>query len=296
MQDGLEFLKTLDAKDIYTKTHISYASIDAILNKSFEKLERINLTGFISILQREYEIDLSDFRIEFEAYLEEHANDKPVRTQIGENFKPQRSNKKWWWVLLLIITIAGALFYATTIDITINKDGTVHEINDSQIDEAKEKLLENKPLQPYLQKNEINVSTVTKVEKSSSLAKEIDIIDTDVVKTIELDAVEISTTVEATTLQLQNEVIVIVPKKKIWIGMIELPGMKKKDHIATQNITIDNTKDWLIVFGHGHVSIEKDNEILEFSKDRKMYFIYESGRLKQIDTDEFKMRNRGMIW
>ncbi len=285
MQQGIEFLRTLNIKDIHAKTHISFANIEAILNKSYEKLERVNLTGFISILQREYELDLSDFQREFEAYAGEHVNEKPVKKRTVN--KPRRSgSKKRWWALLLLIAAGVGFFYTNNFDISVEQNKVIQEVNDSQIEEAKEKIQASEPLQPYLQKHESNSSSISTQEENI----------TETIETVELNATEISKIIEEIAPEVQNEIVTIVPKKKVWIGMIDLSNMKKINRVTSRQIKVDSTKNWLIVFGHGQINIKKDGELLEFSKRGKVYFIYEDGKLKEIKKAEFKKRNQGRTW
>ena len=62
MSEDFEKLKKIGVQRIHEATHISRIHAQAILNCSFEDMTKIQLNGFISILQREYSLDLSDLR------------------------------------------------------------------------------------------------------------------------------------------------------------------------------------------------------------------------------------------
>ena len=69
--DGLQRLKEIGAQKIYEDTHIPVEHIQAILHESFDGLSKIHFIGFISILQREYNIDLSELKNAGVAYYDE---------------------------------------------------------------------------------------------------------------------------------------------------------------------------------------------------------------------------------
>jgi hypothetical protein len=291
MQEGFIFLKTLSIQEIHEKTHISFANIDAILNRSYGKLEKVNLTGFVSILQREYEIDLSDFMAEFEQYSQENVPQKPQRVDTFRIQKTQKSSKKIWWILLLIIVASVAFFYTTKVDVVTPTNRLPQEVNDSQIQEAKEKMQESDILQPYLQKHEVNSSMVSDSEMNASNNIEENLSDMR-----EIDETNISNIIEQIAPKVQNETVLIIPKKKVWIGMIDLETMKKSNRVTARTIKIESSKNWLIVFGHGYVSMDRDGELLNFSKRGKLYFIYKEGKLQEITKAEFKKNNQGKSW
>ncbi|MEA2110638.1 MAG: hypothetical protein U9P71_01185 [Campylobacterota bacterium] len=291
MQSGLEYLKTINIRDIHVKTHISYANIEAILNKSYSKLERVNLTGFISILQREYAVDLSDFLEEFEQYRLENAPAEIEKTNIRLNYKSKKRSKRAGWILLLLLTIALGFFYSSDVMVNLQEYRGGVEVNDSQIDKAKGKLQENDLIQPYLQNSDLNSSTVAEIEENS-----VAVLEENISKVSDLNQTDMNKLIKQIAPEVQNEAVTIIPIKKVWIGMIELPSMKKINRVTMRKVKVDTTKDWLIVFGHAQVTVKKEAELLEFKKRGKIYFIYKDGRLTEITKSEFKEHNRGKLW
>lgn len=62
MSSDLEKLKEIGAQKIFEQTHITKEHIQAILHKSFEGLTKVQFQGFVSILEREYQVDLKDLK------------------------------------------------------------------------------------------------------------------------------------------------------------------------------------------------------------------------------------------
>lgn len=66
--NGLETLNAIGATEIYRRTHISVDEAKALLEKNFDYFNRAKALGFIKILEREYDVDLSDWVAEFEEH------------------------------------------------------------------------------------------------------------------------------------------------------------------------------------------------------------------------------------
>lgn len=62
MSDDFEKLKSIGVQKIHEATHIGRIHIQAMLNENFEEMSNVQLFGFISILEREYALDLSELR------------------------------------------------------------------------------------------------------------------------------------------------------------------------------------------------------------------------------------------
>jgi hypothetical protein len=73
---GLEKLLTIPRQEISEKTYIPLHEIDAILKQDFAIFNTSKAQGFIAILQREYNVDLSQWLEAFHAYEKEHTKKK----------------------------------------------------------------------------------------------------------------------------------------------------------------------------------------------------------------------------
>ena len=63
--DGFNKLQELGSKAITAATHIPIAHVESILNKEFDTFQKPQFFGFLSILEREYKIDLSALKQEY---------------------------------------------------------------------------------------------------------------------------------------------------------------------------------------------------------------------------------------
>ncbi len=115
------------------------------------------------------------------------------------------------------------------------------------------------------------------------------------------DLTVVETPVEAVEIEAVEEPMVvptlsIAPKTKLWMGFIDLETYIREQHLTSDAVSLDTNRSWLMIFGHGHFKVEKDGEVLDFSSDNRLRFIYEDGTLREISRLEFKERNRGENW
>ncbi|MFC3867149.1 hypothetical protein [Helicobacter equorum] len=68
LDEQLEYLKGIGIKEINKTTRLATNKIDDILQKRFDKIEDVRAKGFVSMLEREYGLDLSDWLKEYALY------------------------------------------------------------------------------------------------------------------------------------------------------------------------------------------------------------------------------------
>ena len=110
---GIETLREIGSQKISEQTHIAKKFVEDILNENFDSMNKIQFAGFISILEREYGVDL---HAQSEAYkakfsTSESTTEEPFVVSAQENEK-QSSSKN--------IYIAGGLVAAGIILAVLN--------------------------------------------------------------------------------------------------------------------------------------------------------------------------------
>ena len=143
--DGLEKLQELGCKKIASATHIPVNYVENILNKEFAAFQKPQFFGFISILEREYKIDLSGLKQEFLFSRAEEEMTKEPSIDLAEtnpklfDKKKLLENKK---LIYGVSSVAGALLLIlllSMIDFSSPKEQKI-EINNTAIDQAKKNL------------------------------------------------------------------------------------------------------------------------------------------------------------
>ncbi len=108
-----ELLNMHDLKHISQKTKISKAILESLFEKDFAKLKPIQAIGFISIVEREFDVELGELKKEAEEFYSEH---KEVESSSTSNIyassgKRKSRSKRWLIKLFVLMLIAFATWY-----------------------------------------------------------------------------------------------------------------------------------------------------------------------------------------
>lgn len=264
-----EDLQNLGANVIHEQTHIARSKLELLLNKSFGDLTRVQFMGFISILEREYGIDLSSIRQEYDEFVQTHPD---VVIQKDSVILQAQSRSRQKWVLGGIAAITSLIIIGSLIQgrLSISPSEEVMQLSSANV----EVVDENTTVIPL----EINTTeTMPIVEANITVPKQ------------ELNVTSKSvTTIENATS--------IKPKMKVWIGILDLTTGTKSQKITRDPITLDKSKNTLYMFGHGQLEIVTPDGT-KIIKDRNtVWFTYENGQLKQVNQQEFAVKNNGTVW
>lgn len=257
-----EDLQSLGTEKIHEKTHISRDKLELVLTKSYGDIGRVQFMGFLSILEREYGIDLNDIRVEYTAFWEEHGPATPPKESV---ILQPKSNTKQKWVFAAVVLIA-----------VLMGGGYVLQ-----------NFLSTQPGEELMDLTSLAVEPAPAIESNTTAAEESNV-------TAEAEETEIADA--NTTAVGDDKTVTIRPVYKVWAGMIDLASGAKTQQITGEPIVIDTTKNWLIVLGHGRVEIETPKGKETLKEKETVRFVYENGSLKQLSREEFLVRNGGKTW
>ena len=263
---GLEKLQGIGAHKIFEQTHIAKKFVEDILNKNFSTMSKIQFTGFLSILEREYNIDLHELQEEYikSSSTENVKGEEPfVVSQQNENETKSMNKTAYIFVAILVVGALFMLFKPESKPIDTGMEGPkqVHEepaeneLNNSIIEEAK------------LNLNNLEVQDP-------------------VVHVVKEEMVE----------PVHTSKFVIAPRSKLWIGIVDLETYKRTQKMSANSFELDPDKEWLLVMGHGYVNFEVNGEEKKYKDESKVWFGYENGTLTKLSRSEFKEKNRGKAW
>lgn len=263
MSEDFDRLKKIGVQKIHEKTHIARTHIEAIFNENFEGMGSVQLVGFISILEREYGLDLSDLKSRAREHFksQKSVEDSAKKVKIFAASKKKREST-FTYLFIGLALLFTLLYFASrapqseTIDIKEELTPALSVISDDNNDSA----LDTNSSQEGLMES-------TGVEEE----------------------IEIEPEVKPLSFK-------IVPKTKVWLGYIDLSDYKKRQTTFANELELNATKSWLLSFGHGHINIEINGEVTEFKDPKTVRFSYIDSELKEIGFDEFKRLNRGNGW
>jgi len=272
-RNPLDILKEIGSESIAEKTHIVKQYIDAILDKSFDKINKVQFGGFVSILEREYQLDLTSLREEYRAFdtsETKHNGPHPKEEDIFVS-GASTNRKKRFVAISMVVLLLAIIAIVVFISNELRSNGHI-EINNTEIDKAKETLesVSSVNLEPGSESYEVG-----SVQDKKLMDQESNETQTDAVV---------------------HEDIVLIPRVKIWLGIIDMKTFKRRVEMTAEPIRIDASKEWLIVTGHGRLRVEQGEKEFIYNERDKMLFMVENGIFQQIDKKEFRARNRGRIW
>lgn len=107
-----EILEENSIKAISVKTKISEENLQDLLNSNFDRLKKIKALGFISIIEREYQVDLGALRDEALAYYGEHQEDDGFSVRLPVSEEKKKRSKLFILVVLALLAYASWYFFA----------------------------------------------------------------------------------------------------------------------------------------------------------------------------------------
>ena len=274
MKEGFEKLQELGAQKIHEDTHIARAHVQAVIHESFEDLNRVQFLGFVSILEREYNLDLSELKNSGLLFFDEDTLSTPEKKGVFVLSK-QEKKPTLIYVLLAIVLVGLVTFFVL--------NSTSSESAESSVaPKAKENKIINKVKKDLETKNivELNTSDV----KSS-------IVDLNLTKSEELN-VSKSLPLQATKALKPF----IIKAKKVWIGYIDVKSRKKYQETFRGELALKRDKEWLLILGHAHVKFYVNGKAKTFNSSKNLYMHYKNGTIEKLTLKEFKKLNRGRKW
>ena len=269
MSEALERLKEIGAQKIYEDTHITVEHVQAILYESFEGMNKVQFTGFISILEREYGEDLSSVRSSGIRYFDEKDTSNISMQHTLFNAPDKKKNNIFIYIIVGIILLAAVLFYTTqpTNSVKVEENNSI-AVADSNISKNKS-VIENNS-------SDENIS-VSVVEANST--------------TLAMNTQESLKTDKAVVHTLK-----IVARARVWLGYIDVETNKKYQKTFVGEFDFNPSREWLFYFGHGYVDVIIDGKKEQFDSKYPLRLHYKNGKIEKITAKEFRKLNRGNKW
>jgi len=279
MSDALKKLKDLGAQKIYEDTHIPVGHVQAVLDGNYEGLTRIQFLGFLSILERDYSIDLSEERARATAHYEELNESEPLADDGIFVVPTKPKNFTPFYILFAITVFLAALYY--TLDIANNTN--IANTNAAQTEPFAERTIESSmPMQKQGTAGDVSLemnTTAPSFEETVTQTKE-----------------ENASAAPSSVKETQSQALEILPRSRVWLGYIDVVTNQKKQKTFTDELDLDGDKEWLLLFGHGYVDVIAGGEKQHFSEKNGLRLHYKDGMLEKISLEEFKRLNRGRKW
>lgn len=274
--EALERLRQIGIKKINQDTKISVGVIENILEKRFDKIQKVWIVGFLPIIEREYQIDLSQWMEEYNAYLLENSIQQAASGnayQIKElelDTQKQRYDrnrhvkmkfgKVWQFVVIGILIL---LFLVYKFFIGVEKTSYIDYTNETPVVEKKDQ-------------TQIDVNSYANLAVSEN---------TDSVQEKNVDTQKQQQGIYSS---LEDGMMVIEPKREIWFQIWNLETNVKQDKIIKEpyRFKIPKQKS-IIIFGHKSFKMRYGNEIKDYVGGDSIRFLCENGNIEHIRYSDY---------
>ena len=275
MSEALEQLQKIGAQKIYEQTHIPAEHVQAILHGSFEGFNKVQFIGFISILEREYGLKLQTVKLKGIAYFDDASEEEEVSIFLQQ--KEQKRNRLLYILLFGVVFVVVMLVYflqSNTVPIKENDSNSTLQQVQAKVEEKKVSVPQSSAT---ISVDENRTQSQVQTQTPEKLTQE-------VVQQTQEEPKKVP------------EILVIHTKKPLWIGYIDVQNNIKKQLTIKESFSLDPSKEWLLVLGHGYVSFDIGGDTIKFQKTKGPRLHYKDGKLQEIPLKEFKRLNRGNVW
>ncbi|WP_033766084.1 hypothetical protein [Helicobacter pylori] len=282
LDKNLQILKEVGVAEICKATKIASKNIHSILEKRYESLSRVHARGFIQILEREYKIDLSAWMKEFDkacAFKEgvseeqnqetdpEEKTKNPLKVEIDysinqANTSLSKKSSKWKPFVLVL----GVVVIILAVVIIQNSSS------------LKEERGQESAIKSGTKKNSFNKVNPTEENKPEPTPKPEE-------KPKEQDKQE------KEAIKEDPNTIYIIPKKDIWVEVIDLDEKKNSfQKVFKKNYSLETKNHRLLLrFGHGHLSLKNNHQEQDYNDGKTKRFLYEPVKgLTPINESQYK--------
>ncbi len=282
LDKNLQILKEVGVAEICKATRIASKNIHSILEKRYESLSRVHARGFIQILEREYKIDLSAWMKEFDkacAFKEgvseeqnqetdpEEKTKNPLKVEIDysinqANTSLSKKSSKWKPFVLVL----GVVVIILAVVIIQNSSS------------LKEERGQESAIKSGTKKNSFNKVNPTEENKPEPTPKLEE-------KPKEQDKQE------KEAIKEDPNTIYIIPKKDVWVEVIDLDEKKNSfQKVFKKNYSLETKNHRLLLrFGHGHLSLKNNHQEQEYNDGKTRRFLYEPNKgLTLINEAQYK--------
>ncbi|GAA9659260.1 hypothetical protein HpHCM55_08450 [Helicobacter pylori] len=282
LDKNLQILKEVGVTEICKATKIASKNIHSILEKRYESLSRVHARGFIQILEREYKMDLSAWMKEFdkvcvfkEGVSEEKNQEtdpeetakKPLKVELDysinqANTSLSKKSSKWKPFVLVI----GVIVIVLAVVIIQNSSS------------LKEKRGQENAIKSGTKKNSFNKANPIEENKPEPTLKPEE-------KHKEQDKQE------KEAIREDPNTIYIIPKRDIWVEVIDLDEKKNSfQKVFKKNYSLETKNHRLLLrFGHGHLSLKNNHQEQNYNDSKTRRFLYEPAKgLTLINEAQYK--------
>jgi hypothetical protein len=266
-------------ESISKKTNISTDNLQKLFERDFSALKKVQALGFLSILERDYGLDLSALKQECKDYFSGDEEDLKIAVYQA---KPKGRGKWLFFIFLLLLlgVVASLMVYNYTmqndkkgIQMFLTQEMVLDEVNTS------ENIPEDMVANGTISKDEL------KEVQDESLVFE----DSDSTRIID-DSIN-DNNAEAISTH-----ITITPKYKLWFGIYDMVSGESSHQIVKAPVELEVNQNLLIATSKAAFSIGINDNTTGYKDFKEHYFMLRDGKFSEIKREEFLELNGPKKW
>ena len=257
-----KFFEKHSIEEISQRTKISPISLRFIRNKEFDKIPKAKFFGFINIIEKEFNVDLSELKEEYNL-----SAPKKEETQEIKIEKKEKKNHLLLILAFLLLITGGFILYATlntnkTPDYETNITSTT--IHTPVNTEAKKQ-------------NDLNTSYAYKTNPAISVQENNLTSKTSKKSDIKTDKnIIINTAPQPSKTGNTKYPIDIIPNKMVWFRAINIDTNKTIEYLTSKEKILPKG-NYYIKFGHGEVTINYGNQTITPNSKKIVRILFKDG-------------------
>ncbi len=296
MSEDFEYLRELGIDKIHKDTRIIKHQLEAILNEDFDHINKVQMFGFLSIIEREYHLDLTELKNDAKEHYSKDISDEDTGVFVIASKNKQSSFLYILLILIVFVTVAFFTLDQPSKNVVVSSENKIIEEVKKNINLVKADKKE--PIAPIIEKT---------VARKVLLEKKEELVQKKEVKKVELDF-KVETVKDQMVVEKKKEAVVkvskssqkqsfvLLPKSKVWVGYINITENKKYQKVVKEELIFDIKQEWLLILGHSNVNIVLDGKKIFYKNRKSLRLWYKNGKLKEVSLEEFKKINRGKKW
>jgi len=302
-----DVLEENSVKAISKKTNISEDNIEALISEDFEYLAKAKALGFISILERDFDVDLTKLKEKALEYYGAHSSEEQSIT-IGLPVMEEKKGRSKWFLVLMLGLLAYASWYfvtqfdkktlSTLLPFSEDKVETVEpaKMKEKQSEINKDEALSISNALTHTQTDATGAQTdivVANIEPNAS--KEVSVSEQAIAEApvvVETQNAASETVVTeapvVTEIETETEKIMLIPEHRLWFGMIDIRTGKRDNFSISKTFEIDvKDKSWLIATSSAPFSFLNKEETQEFNDAKEHYFKVSKEGIEPLSRTEY---------
>jgi len=275
MSRGIEELRALDADMVSDRAHIVKTTLDDIIEKRFEKLNPVKAKGFVKILEREFDLDLSDWSREFDAYCAAKAPEQPMMDKLNQETiqKEKKPTSKVAIALFFVFALSGIIYLAVTNEESIEVDGNTTALVAAEA-------------------NDTNTTDIYSISFDANGSEANATADQNLTEQNKTAAVALEANKTAAPSQaavVKGGSFFVETPKKLWIGIRYLDTNTSRwfETVVEQKYEFNATREQLIALGHSQATLVAGATKIDPHRGGKARYHYKNGVLKEVSEEEY---------